>query len=125
VATSTVVGGNTTASHVTNDTADNSNDVTTISFQFNALMAQLLRYTVSPRQDPPSTSTHYGTRVQRSRVFDRVHHSSYFMWAATAKYEPAIRPVYPSIFCELHPSSNPTNKNLRELGLEIQTSDHS
>ena len=29
--------------------------------------------------------------------------------------------VYPSFFCKLHAPFNPTNKNLIELGLEIQT----
>ena len=34
----------------------------------------------------------------------------------------AIRLVYPPFLCKLHSSSNPTNKNLTELGLETQYS---
>jgi hypothetical protein len=32
----------------------------------------------------------------------------------------AFRLVYPHFFCQFHSSSNPTNRNLTELGLEIQ-----
>jgi len=37
------------------------------------------------------------------------------------KCEREIRAVYPSCFCNLCSSSNPTNKNLKELDLEVQT----
>jgi hypothetical protein len=37
------------------------------------------------------------------------------------KCERAIRLVYPPFFCKRCSSSNPTNKNLTELDLEIQT----
>ena len=36
------------------------------------------------------------------------------------KCELSIRLVYPPFFCKLRSSSDPTNKNLREMGLEIQ-----
>ena len=36
------------------------------------------------------------------------------------KYEPAIRLVYPPLVCKLPPSSNSTNKNLIDLGMQIQ-----
>jgi hypothetical protein len=38
------------------------------------------------------------------------------------KCDPVIRPVCPPLLCKLRSSSNPTNKNLTELGLEIQIS---
>jgi hypothetical protein len=40
-----------------------------------------------------------------------------------AECEPAIRlvRVYPPVFCKHRSSFNPTNKNIMELGLEIQT----
>jgi hypothetical protein len=41
--------------------------------------------------------------------------------AADAEWEPAIGLVYPHFFFKGPASFNPTNKNLTDLGLEIQT----
>jgi hypothetical protein len=42
-------------------------------------------------------------------------------WQQHPKFERAIRLVYPSFFFKLFSTSNHTNKNLTELGLDIQT----
>jgi hypothetical protein len=59
---------------------------------------------------------HFATRVRKSRFF---LHFSLCPWQHL-KCELSIRLVYPIFFCKLRSSSDPTNKNLREKGLEIQ-----
>ena len=69
---------------------------------------------------PPSTSLHFATRLRRSLVV-LLNWSSRFMRAAASKARRSnSSPVY-TFFFKLRSSSNPTNKNLAELAMEIQT----
>ena len=70
---------------------------------------------------PPSTSVHFATGVRRSRVVRRSWSSRYFMLQQHKNCEPAIRLVYPPFFCKPYSSSKPTNKNVKELVLEVLT----
>jgi len=54
-------------------------------------------------------------------VFVWVHLDIYFCGQQNPKCEWAIHLVYPPFIRKRHPSSNYRNKNLTELGLEIQT----
>jgi hypothetical protein len=64
---------------------------------------------------------HVATRVLRSRVVRLSWSSRFFMQAAASKMPASYSSVYPPLFCKLRASYNPTNKNLTELCLEIQT----
>jgi hypothetical protein len=58
--------------------------------------------------------------VREDRVF--LSWSTIFLWGQQhPKCEWAIRLAYPRFFRNIHSSCNPTNQNLMELDLEIQT----
>jgi len=67
----------------------------------------------------PSSSMHYVTRARRSRVFCLSWSSLFFFGQRDPKWERPIRLVYPPLFCKLHSSSNPRNKDLTAFGPEI------
>ena len=45
---------------------------------------------------------------------------TFLMLAAASKMRTAVRLVYSPFFCKLRASSNPTNKNLTQLGLRLK-----
>ena len=68
---------------------------------------------------PPSTSMHFATCVKTWRVVRLSASWRSFMQAITSSVLTIVRLMYPLFFCTLHSSSNPTNKNLTGLSLEI------
>ena len=70
---------------------------------------------------PLSSSLHFVTRVRRSRFVRLSWFSCSLCWQQHPYCERPIRLVYPHSFCKHRSSSRPTNKNLVDLGLEIET----
>jgi len=70
---------------------------------------------------PPSTSMHFATRVKTWRVVRLSASWRSFMQAITSStcMLTSSSSRYPPFFCTLHSSSNPINKNLTGLSLEI------
>ena len=85
-------------------------------------MNNLLQFTINVPKYPPPTSVHFATRLRRSRVVRLSRSSLYFMQSssiqnANQQFLSTIQPL----FFKLRTSPNPTNKNLTEFGLNIQT----
>jgi len=59
----------------------------------------------------PSTSMHFATRLRRSHVFRQNSSWCFYCGQQHPKCESSIRLVQPLLFCKLHSSSNPINKN--------------
>ena len=75
-------------------------------FNFNLMFKwNMLTVHIKSSKAPPSISTHYTTRVQRSSAV-RTNWSFVYTTCGQQhrKCEPAIGQVHPSAFCELHPS---------------------
>ena len=87
----------------------------------NTDMTNLLQLTISLQKSHQNQHTLQPTCKGRTFfIWADIHISS--CGQQHPKCEPAIRLMYPPLFCKLHSSSNPTNKNLTRFGLEIQTS---
>ena len=63
----------------------------------------------------------FATRAQRQGVVRLNWSLRLFMGAEAPKSKPAMRFVDPHLLGKLRSSSNPTNKNLKDLGTNIQT----
>ena len=68
---------------------------------------------------PPSISMHFATRVKTWRVVLGSASWRSFMQAITSSMLTSSSSRVPTFFCTLHSSSNPINKNLTWLSLEI------
>jgi len=68
---------------------------------------------------PPSTSMHFATRVKTWRVVRLSASWRSFMQAITSSMLTSSSSCVSTFFCTLHSSSNPINKNLTGLSLEI------
>ena len=68
---------------------------------------------------PPSTSMHFATRVKTWSVVRLSASWRSFMQAITSNMLTSSSSRVSTFFCTLHSSSNPINKNLTGLNLEI------
>jgi len=68
---------------------------------------------------PPSTSMHFATRVKTWHVFRLSASWCSYMQAITSSMWTSSSSCVSSFFCTLYSSSNPINKNLTGLNLEI------
>jgi len=82
-------------------------------------MAHFLQITINVQKSRIQPQCTLQLKCEDRPLFVSVDEVS-LCWQQFPECEQAIRLMYSPTFCKLHSSSNPTNKNRSELGLEIK-----